>query len=108
YIGDLYNERVRKVASGLINTIAGNGSTTEPTLLNAVVPSGVVLKYPFGVYDDSSSNVFVPDTDNFMVRELVKSSGLVDFFAGTGVSGYNGENQPATKAELSYNYGVAK
>ncbi|HZP63506.1 MAG TPA: choice-of-anchor D domain-containing protein [Terriglobales bacterium] len=108
YIGDLDNERVRKVASGLINTIAGNGSTTEPTLLNAVVPSGVVLNYPFGVYEDSSSNVFVPDTDNFMVRELVKSSGLVDFFAGTGVSGYNGDNQPATKAELSYNYGVAK
>ena len=108
YIADLDNERVRKVASNLINTVAGNGSTTLPTLINAIPPSGVVLNYGFGVYEDSNSNIFFADTYDFMVRELVHSSNLVDFFAGTGVAGYNGDNQPATSAELSYNYGVAR
>src|SRR5262249_46389889 len=67
-----------------------------------------VLNFAFGVYEDPSSNVFVADTNNYMVRELLHSSNLVDFFAGTGVPGYNGDNQSATTATLENTYGVSR
>ena len=66
------------------------------------------LNYPYGIFDDSAGNVYVNDSHNFMVREDVKSSGLVNFFAGNGTYGYSGDGGAATSAELTYNYGVAK
>ena len=109
YIADQSNYRIRLfTVGGNINTVAGNGSYNLPTLLSGEPPQGVVFYYPFGVYGDPSGNVFVNDTDNFLVREFVKSSDLVNFFAGTGTSGFSGDGGLATKALLTYNDGVAR
>jgi hypothetical protein len=109
YVADQSNYRIRLfTVGGNINTIAGNGSYNLPTLMSGVVPSGVVLYYPYGVYDDPSGNLFVNDTDNFVVRELVKSTGVVNLFAGNGTAGYSGDGGKATSAEITYNDGVAR
>ena len=100
-IADLDNNRVRQFkVGGNINGAAGNGSTTVPTLLNGIAPGGVVPNSPFGVVGDPSNNVYFGDTGNQMVRELVNSTDLVDFFAGDGVAGYSGDGGLATKAQL--------
>jgi sugar lactone lactonase YvrE len=109
YVADSDNYRIRLfTVGGNINTVAGNGSYNLPTLLSGMPPQGVVLYYPFGVNVDSSGNVFANDTYDYMVRELVKSSDLVNFFAGTGTGGFTGDGGLATKAELNYNDGVAE
>ena len=109
YVGDSNNYRVRHfTVGGNISTVAGNGSPTVETLLNNAAPLGVVLQYPYGIATDSSKDIFVAESHNFMVRELVHSSNQVDFFAGNGTYGYGGDGGPATSAELTYDYGVAK
>src|SRR5262249_53961742 len=108
FIADASNYRVREVIGGNINTVAGNGSNTQPTTTNHVPPSGVVFNYPIGVFGDTSSNIFIADTQNSRVRQLVHSTNLVDLFAGTGTAGYNGDNQPAVNAQLSNPSGTLK
>jgi sugar lactone lactonase YvrE len=102
-IADNNNYRVREfTVGGNISTAAGNGSYNVPTLITGVAPSGVVFLYPFGVFEDSSQNVFVADVQDNMIRELVHSKDLVDFFAGSGVYGYSGDGGPAVQAQLRY------
>ncbi len=109
YISDTDNDRVRDfTVGGNINTVAGNGSTTMPTVSNGVAPNGVVLNYPWGVYKDPSGNIFVADSYNQMVRELVQSSGVVNIFAGDGISGFSGDGGAASAAELYYPDAVAR
>jgi trimeric autotransporter adhesin len=109
YIADLDNERIRKFTIGHnISTVAGNGSTTEATIVNGIPPTGVVLQYPFAVTADTAGNFYVEDTNNYVSRELVKSTNVVNTFAGTGVGGYSGDGGLATAAQISLSYGVVK
>lgn len=116
YFSDAGNNRVREfTVGGDINTLAGNGSTTFPTLVSGVPPSGVVLNNPVDVLEDPSGNVFVSEYSNCIVRELVKSSGVLNIFAGsaaanatTGTCGFSGEGVLATSAELGNVQGLAR
>jgi sugar lactone lactonase YvrE len=116
------NERIREVVcflggscspptgetAGDIYTVAGNGSYNDSTPVSNVPALGVTLYYPAGVLQDPSANVFVSDTDNSFVRQLVSSTGNVDLFAGDGVYGYSGDGGLATSAEISYPYGISR
>jgi len=109
YIGNNNNYVVDSfTVGGILNLVAGNHSYNVETLFSGAPATGVVLNYPFGIWDDSSGNVYIADSHNFMVREDVKSTSLVNFFAGNGTYGYLGDGGPATSAELTYDYGVAK
>lgn len=93
---------------GNLKLVAGNHTYNVETLENGAPANGVELNYPYGIADDSAGNVYIADSHNSMVREDVKSTGLVNFFAGNGTYGYSGDGGSATTAELTYNYGVAK
>jgi sugar lactone lactonase YvrE len=109
YIGDNDNYVVDDfTVGGALNRVAGNHSPSIETQYSGAPATGVVINYPYGVANDSAGNIYVNDSHNFMVREDVKSTGLVNFFAGTGIAGYLGDGAAATSAELNYNYGVAK
>jgi len=109
YVADTDNERIRTfTVGGNINTVAGNGSTTQATAVNGVAPNGVEFNYPWDVYQDPSGNIFVADQYNQLIRELVQSAGLVNAFAGNGTYGFTGDGGPATAAELAYPSGVAR
>ncbi len=94
--------------AGDLYVVAGNGSYTEATPVNGVPALGVTLYYPDGVYQDPSNNIFVSDAYNYMVRELLNSSGNVNAFAGDGIYGYLGDGGPATSAEVNYPAGIAR
>lgn len=109
YIGNNYNYVVDSVVvGGNLTLVAGNHSYNVETLVNNIPPQGAILNYPFGIFDDSSGNIFVADSHNNMIRELVKSSQLLTFFAGNGTYGFLGDGGPATSAEMRYAYGVVK
>ncbi|MGD0360889.1 MAG: choice-of-anchor D domain-containing protein [Bryobacteraceae bacterium] len=109
YVADTSNNRIRLfTVAGNINTVAGDGNTSLPVPVTGVPPTGVVLNDPWAALMDPSGNIFVADQYNSMVREMVASSNLVNFFAGTGIFGYRGDGGIATSAELSYPSGIAR
>jgi trimeric autotransporter adhesin len=109
YIGNNDNNVIDSfTVGGTLLLAAGNHSNSAETILNGAPARGVQLNYPYGIASDTSNNVYISDSHNFMVREAVKSTGLVNFFAGNGTAGFTGNGGPATTAELTYNYGVAK
>jgi sugar lactone lactonase YvrE len=93
---------------GNLNAVAGNHTYTAETLITGAPALGVQFAYPFGIADDSAGNVYIADSSNYRIRELVKSSNLVNFFAGTGTYGYAGDGGAATSAQLTNSFGVAK
>lgn len=109
YVSDGGNNRVRPFTlGGNINTVAGNGSATVATVTNGVPPTDVTLYQAWGVYQDPGGNIYVADTADEVVRELVKSSNVVNTFAGTGVLGFSGDGGGATAAQLYNPVGVSR
>jgi uncharacterized protein (TIGR03437 family) len=69
YICDTINGRIRKLSpDGIITTIAGLGS---PGYFGDGGPATqALLFFPRGIVVDPSGNVYIADTDNYIVREL--------------------------------------
>jgi len=105
YITDSFNSRIRKVATnGIITTIAGNG--TDGFSGDGGPATSAQLNGAEGVVVDSAGNVYIADTFNHRVRK-VDPTGTITTIAGTGTRGYNGDNIPATTAQLYYPIGLA-
>ncbi len=99
FIGDANNNAIREVeTSGEIISIAGTGKAGDSGdngPATAAQESGAL-----GVAVDSIGDVFIADTGNNRVREIVAATGDIITVAGTGASGYSGDNGPATAAKL--------
>jgi len=105
YIGDSYNQRVRKVTpQGIISTFAGNGAYGYNG--DGIAATSAKLYYPSGIASDSNGNIFIGDYFNNRVRK-VNIAGIISTVAGTGSTGYSGDGGAATEAELYYPTGVA-
>jgi sugar lactone lactonase YvrE len=79
YIADMYNHRIRKVdTSGKISTFAGNGISGYSG--DGGPAQNASLYFPDGVATDASSNVFIADVSNQVIRK-VDSSGTITTFA---------------------------
>ena len=103
YIVDVGNSRVRMVnTSGIISTIAGNGAFDYSG--DGGPATQASFRYSAGIAVDSSGNIYVADTNNCRIRRI--SGGIITTVAGTGVWGYNGDNVPATTAQLKGPQGV--
>ncbi len=50
--------------------------------------------------------MYIADTVNHRIRKVTVSTGIITTIAGTGSTGYSGDNGPATSADLNYPYGV--
>jgi sugar lactone lactonase YvrE len=100
YIADYENYRVRKVAadSGVITTIAGNGTAGYSG--DGGVATSAALRSPYGVAVDVSGNVYIADGDNYRIRKVAADSGVITTVAGNGSPGYTGDGGPATIASL--------
>jgi hypothetical protein len=105
FIADRDHNRIRKVdAAGNITTVAGNGSVGYSGDNGPATNAG--LNSPFYVAVDFAGNVYIPDTYNNRVRK-VNPSGIISTIAGTGTAGYNGDNIPATDAQLNIPSAIA-
>jgi hypothetical protein len=89
----------------IISTVAGNGYGYAGDGGQA---TAALLAHPNGIAVDSSGNLFIADTSNGVVREVNHATGVISTVAGIyGAIGYNGDNMPATAAQLGCPYGVA-
>jgi trimeric autotransporter adhesin len=102
YIADQFNNRIRKVSGGVINTVAGNGVVGFSG--DGGAATSAQLNLPAGVAVDGSGNLFISDSTNNRIRYV--AGGTIFTIAGTGVAGYNGEGI-ATSAQLFHPTGIA-
>ena len=107
YIADTNNNRVRKVsvASGIITTVAGNG-TAGYSGDNGPATSAE-LNSPQGLAVDAAGNLYILDTKNNRIRKVAAVSGMIPTVAGNGTAGYTGDGGPATSAEVNAPQGLA-
>jgi uncharacterized protein (TIGR03437 family) len=68
YIADTDNQRIRKVANGVITTVGGNGTCCFSG--DGGPATGAQLAYPTGVAVDSAGNLYIADTQNNRIRML--------------------------------------
>ena len=101
YIADQDNQRIRKVSSGNITTVAGSGTNAYSGDGGAATKAS--LSFPQGVAVDASGNIFIADTNNYTVRK-VTTSGTISTVAGiqTQGGGYSGDGGPGTAANLAH------
>ena len=105
YIADGSNNRIRKVnTSGIITTIAGTGTAGYNG--DGIAATLAELSYPSSIALDGSGNIYICDDHNFRIR-MINTSGIITTIAGTGTSGYNGDNIAATSAQITSSAGIA-
>jgi uncharacterized protein (TIGR03437 family) len=105
YIADNSNNRIRKVSpSGMITTVAGNGILGYSG--DGGAATSAELAYPNAVAVDSSGNLFIADSGNFVVRK-VTAAGVISTVAGGASGPALGDGGPATSAYLQSPYAVA-
>ena len=93
-------------SSGTMTTVAGDGTFDYSG--DGGSPTAATLAYLEGVAVDSSGNIFIADTANYVVREVVKATGNIITVAGIpGQAGYSGDGGPATEATLAGPVGLA-
>jgi uncharacterized protein (TIGR03437 family) len=84
YIADTGDHSIRKVGTnGIISTIAGNGWPSQGDLGDTLLASLSSLTRPDDVFVDGSGNVFIADTGNGVVREILASTGIINLVAGS-------------------------
>ena len=107
YIGDYNNCRVRKVvlSSDAISTYAGNGTCSYSG--DGGAASSAELYEPAGLAVDSAGNLYIGDSNNYVIREVTKSNSKIATIAGNHTYGFSGDGSTATAAEMTYAYGVA-
>jgi hypothetical protein len=92
YVADTDNCTIRKISTnGVVTTIAGQAGISGTN--NGPATTVALFAYPYGVAIDSSTNIYVADTGNNLIREITNGS-VTNI--GVGAS-------PA----FSYPYGVA-
>ncbi len=99
YIADTNNHRIREVsaATGTIATVAGNGfangNGTGAYNGDGIAATSAELNFPYAAAFDAVGNMYIPDSANNRVREVMAASGaiapssMIATFAGTGNAG---------------------
>jgi sugar lactone lactonase YvrE len=100
YVADCENQKIRKISSGIVSTLAGNGiagyydgdsNTAE-------------FNFPRGIAADLQGNIYVGDCENHRIRKIT-STGVVSTLAGNGVAGF--ADGDANSAEFNFPRGLA-
>ena len=107
FIADTSNSVIREIvaSTGDITTVAGNGMAGYSG--DGVAATATELNFPGGIFVDAQGDIFIADTANSAIREVVAATGKIQTVAGTpGTGGYSGDGGAPTSALLDNPYGV--
>jgi DNA-binding beta-propeller fold protein YncE len=98
YVADYGNDTIRQIviASGAVTTLSGTAGTAGS------VDNTASFSYPTGITTDGT-NLYVTDSGNNTIRQIVIASGVVTTLAGT--AGPGGSTN-ATGSSASFNYPI--
>jgi hypothetical protein len=118
YVADFWNNRIRVVnhSSGIITTIAGNGTYLHTgdggpaTAAGINSPKAITFDRAGNLYFAADSMLY-PGTSHYVVQgsfiRKVDTAGVISTIAGTGAAGSSGDGGPATAASFDPIYGLA-
>jgi hypothetical protein len=92
---------------GVISTVAGNNNNAAGYGGDGAAATAASLNAPMAVAVDESGNLFIADTQNFVVRRVDAVTGTITTVAGNGAAGFSGDGGPAPSAQLSQPEAVA-
>jgi sugar lactone lactonase YvrE len=105
YVSDTINNRVFKVAGGVATICAGTG---EPGWSgDGSLATAGQLNNPMGLAVDSSDDLFIADTHNNRIREILATNSYIYTISGTGTPAYSGDESDAASATLNNPIGLA-
>ncbi len=105
YIAHRSKSRIRKIdKNGIITTIAGNGETGFGGDGGPAIKA--TFNNPAGLAFDKNGNLYIADRNNHRIRKLDRF-GIISTVAGNGVADFDGDDGPATEANLNLPSGVA-
>jgi len=105
YIAHRSKNRIRKIdKNGIITTIAGNGETGFGGDGGPAIKAS--LNDPAGLAFDKDGNLYIADRNNHRIRKMDRF-GIITTVAGNGVADFDGDDGPATEANLNLPSGVA-
>jgi len=101
YVADYSNHLIRKIviSTGAVTTLAGTGSSGSANGTG----TSASFQSPEGITTDGT-NLYVADTENYEIRHINISTGVVTTVAGTGSSG--SANGTGTSASFNYPHGI--
>ena len=105
YIADYYNSRVRMVSAvtGIITTVAGNGSATDSGYNGLATAVGI--GQPVQVITDDKDNLFITGYESNRIRKVDGLTHSISTYAGCGAPAYTrdslGDGGPALSAIIS-------
>jgi uncharacterized repeat protein (TIGR01451 family) len=96
--------RVRKVdaISGIISTVAGNGSgiIAPPSDGDGGPAVNANLNMPYSLAIDNTGNLYIGSYNGYQVRKVNLTTGIISTVAGTGIPGHYGDGGPAINAQI--------
>lgn len=106
-IADNGNSRIRRVsaATGIISTIAGNGSFLNPGDNGLAINAQFMA--PFHITMDAAGNMFITDLPGQRVRKIDAVTNIITTVAGNGNFGTSGDGGLATNAQFAFPWGTA-
>ncbi len=99
YVADpTYNE-LRKIAGGVVSTVAGTGGAAYTG--DGSAAASATLNQPSDVLLDGSGNIYIDDNGNNAIRIITASTGIISTVGGDGTNGFTGVQANALKAQLA-------
>lgn len=99
YFIDRDNQRIRRIANGIITTVAGNGTYgTSPDGTPAMETSFQGIA---GLAIGPDNSLYIADEDASVIRRI-GTDGLIRTIAGNGNAGHSGDGGPAINATLRF------
>jgi hypothetical protein len=109
FIADTWSNQIRRVdvGTGIITAFAGTSD------LGAIGDGGPATAARFNtlaclVLDTVLDRMYISDAFNYKVRVINMNTGIINTFAGTGVTGYTGDGGPATAARFGRVIGLCR
>ena len=100
YIATAYLVRMVAKSTGIVTTVAGNGLSGYNG--DGMLATSSRLSYLRDIaIDPITGDLYIADNDNYIIRLVTKSTGIISTIAGTGYPGYSGDGGPATNATLT-------
>jgi len=110
YIADTLNYRVRMIEArtGLIRTVAGDGSPGDSDNVGDGGPAtSAHLNMPSDVAIAPNGDLYIADMHHNRVRKVDAKTRIITTVAGNGKWGFSGDDGPATEASFSGPAGIA-